>query len=92
MKRFGIVILKVFFVLYVLHLFLSVFTSQQRMLDTYAAEKKQYNEEILVEEENNKELSNTLDSLNTTEYIEHVAREKLDMYLPNERVYIDIDK
>ena len=29
---------------------------------------------------------------NKKEYIEEVAREKLDMYLPNERVYIDISK
>ena len=28
----------------------------------------------------------------TSQYIEEVAREKLDMYLPNERVYIDISK
>ena len=26
------------------------------------------------------------------EYIEEMAREKLDMYLPNERVYIDTSK
>ena len=29
---------------------------------------------------------------NSNEYIEQIAREKLDMYLPNERVYIDIGK
>ena len=29
------------------------------------------------------------DNINSKEYIEEVAREKLDMYLPNERVYID---
>ena len=26
------------------------------------------------------------------EFIEEIARDKLDMYLPNERVYIDIGK
>ena len=32
------------------------------------------------------------ENLNSTEYIEDVARNKLGMYLPNERVYIDISK
>ena len=31
------------------------------------------------------------DNIDTPEYIEQLAREKLDMYLPNERVYIDIN-
>ena len=31
-------------------------------------------------------------NINSKEYIEEVAREKLDMYLPNEKVYIDISK
>ena len=30
--------------------------------------------------------------MNTPEYIEKIAREKLDMYMPNERVYIDVSK
>ena len=33
----------------------------------------------------NEEKSN----VNSPEYIEAIAREKLDMYLPNERVYVD---
>ena len=69
-----------------------VFASQQKMLDSYAAEKKQYTESISEENSKKEDLSKTLDNLNSTEYIEEVAREKLDMYLPNERVYIDIDK
>ena len=39
-----------------------------------------------------KELQKTKENVNSTEYIEEVAREKLVMYLPNERVYIDISK
>ena len=37
-------------------------------------------------------LCNKKKNINSEEYIEEVAREKLDMYLPNERVYIDISK
>ena len=45
-------------------------------------EQKKYKEELT-------ELKN---NINSPEYIEEIAREKLDMYLPNERVYIDISK
>ena len=37
-------------------------------------------------------LNETLDNLNSTEYSEDIARNKLDMYLPNEKVYIDVNK
>ena len=65
---------------------------QQKMLNTYAAEKKQYTNEINEAKEEKEELNKTLEGLNSTEYIEDIARNKLDMYLPNERVYIDITK
>ena len=38
------------------------------------------------------QLLETKANINSKEYIEEVAREKLDMYLPNEKVYIDISK
>ena len=37
-------------------------------------------------------LNATKDNINSEEYIEQIAREKLDMYLPNEKVYIDKSK
>ena len=57
------------------------------------ADSKRYTEQIAAEEEKKK--SNYLKqraNINSKEYIEEVAREKLDMYLPNEKVYIDINK
>ncbi len=66
------------------------FVLQQRLLNSYASEKKEFIKEIEAAQEKKEELSSTLDNLNSTEYIEDVARNKLDMYLPNERVYIDI--
>ena len=65
---------------------------QQKMLDTYAMEKKKCLNEINEANEEKEELNNSLEGLNSTEYIEGIARNKLDMYLPNERVYIDITK
>lgn len=69
-----------------------ILLSQQKMLNTYAAEKNQYTNQILEAEKEKNELNNSIEGLNSTDYIEDVARNKLDMYLPNERVYIDITK
>lgn len=66
------------------------FVLQQRLLNSYANEKKEYKNQISTAEKKQEELTSTLDNLNSTEYIEDVARNKLGMYLPNERVYIDI--
>ena len=66
------------------------FISQQKLLNAYAKEKKEYSNQIEQANETKQELTDTLQSLNSTEYIESIAREKLDMYLPNEKVYIDI--
>lgn len=68
------------------------FISQQKLLNTYAAEKNQYSNQINSAKEEQNNLNSTLNSLNSTEYIEDIARNKLDMYLPNEKVYIDITK
>ena len=65
------------------------FISQQKLLNTYTAEAKQINTQIEEAEEIKQELADTKEHLDS---IEDVAREKLDMYLPNEKVYIDISK
>ena len=67
------------------------FISQQKLLNTYTAEAKQINTQIEEAEEIKQELADTKEHLDSKEYID-VAREKLDMYLPNEKVYIDISK
>ena len=51
-----------------------------------------YSKQIEQANETKQELTETLQSLNSTEYIEEIARDVLDMYLPNERVYIDMSK
>ena len=55
------------------------FVMQQQTLNAYKAEENKYQQEIQKAQ-------------TEQEYIEQIAREKLDMYLPNERVYIDIGK
>ena len=86
---------KVFKYTFIILIFINIvhiFITQQLTLNAYSAESKEYSSKIDEEKELQKELNSTIENLNSTDYIENQAREKLDMYLPNERVYIDITK
>lgn len=82
---------KIFIILFILY-FIYTLISQQETLNAYAKEEDRYNKYIEIAEEEQKELKSTKENINSNEYIEHVAREKLGMYYPNERVYVDIEK
>lgn len=69
-----------------------VLISRNQVLKTYKQEEKKYLDLIAEEQQRNSELQQTKENLDSTEYIEEIARDKLGMYLPNERVYIDISK
>lgn len=71
---------------------MSIFVSQQKMLNSYNAEIKNYDAQIADAKETQESLTEMKENVNSPEYIEQMAREKLGMYLPNERVYIDIGK
>ena len=64
--------------------------TQQKTLNTYKKEKETYTKQIAQEQETNQELNQVKENVDSTEYIEDVAREKLGMYLPNERIFYDI--
>lgn len=81
-------VLILFFTIY----FIYTLIAQQKTLNSYAREKERYNEQIEVAEDEQKELQEMKENINSDEYIEQIAREKLDMYYPNERVYIDTEK
>lgn len=70
----------------------NIFISQQKMLNTYNSDVEKYETSLAKEEETKASLLEIKENVNSSEYIEKVAREKLGMYLPNERVYIDITK
>ena len=72
--------------------FVVTLINQQQTLNTYKTAEKAYQEELESAKETKKELEATNESVSSLDYIEEVAREKLDMYLPNERIYVDIDK
>lgn len=65
---------------------------QQKTLNSYAKEQAKYNEDIEVAEDEQNKLQEMKSNINSDEYIEKIAREKLGMYYPNERVYIDVEK
>lgn len=70
----------------------SIFISQQKTLNMYNKEVAKYEEEIVKAEETKQSLLAMKENVNSPKYIEEIAREKLAMYLPNEKVYIDIGK
>ena len=68
-----------------------VFTlvNQQKTLNQYVNESEELAQEIQEQKDYNSELSKQQEDVNSLEFIEQTAREKLDMYYPNERVYVD---
>ena len=72
--------------------FIITILSQQKTLNQYKSEAETYTIQLETAEEEKEKLKQTQANANSTEYIEDVAREKLGMYLPNERVYIDMGK
>ena len=66
--------------------------SQQKTLNSYKAAEAEYNEQIEEANATKEKLLATKQSVSSIDYIEEVAREKLDMYLPTERIYVDIEK
>ena len=71
---------------------INIVISQQKMLNSYNSEIKVYEAQIKEEKETKESLNSIKENVNSPEYIEKIARERLDMYLPNEKVYIDIGK
>jgi len=82
---------KLFFTILIIYVAF-IFAKQQKTLNSYKAEQAYYNKQIEVKLAQQEELNETKNNINSEEYIEKMAREKLDMYLPNERVFIDTSK
>ena len=85
-------ILKVIIILIVLSYFIYVLIKQQTTLNSYQTEQDYVSSQIQDQQEYKNELADMEANTNSDEYIEQIARDKLDMYLPNERVYVDANK
>ena len=77
--------------LILLVLIYAIFTlvNQQKVINQYTSNSKELASKIEEQENYKKELVAEKDNVNSKEYIEQMAREKLDMYYPNENVYVD---
>ena len=68
---------------------ITTFFNQQNILNTYATNSEELTNQIAEAKEQNEKLKDKKQNVNSEQYIEEMAREKLDRYLPNERVYIN---
>lgn len=90
-KFFSSKIYKILLIIGIIY-FAYIFNMQQEKLDSYGKDKQYYESQIEDLKAQKEELLEKKENINSPEYIEEMAREKLDMYLPNERVYIDMGK
>ena len=79
---------KIIFIAILIYAIITVI-KQQKILNTYAVQSANLDTQIAEAKEEQQKLNEEKENVNSSEYIEGVAREKLDMYLPNERVYVD---
>lgn len=77
--------------LIILVLVYAIFTlaNQQKVLDQYNENSKELASKIEEQQTYNDELISEKENVDSKEFIEQMAREKLEMYYPNEKVYVD---
>ena len=76
-------------ILLVLIYALITLVSQQKVINQYSTNSKELASNISEQETQKAERTDKKKNVNSKEYIEQVAREKLDMYYPNEKIYVD---
>lgn len=69
-----------------------IFISQQTDLSTYKKQYKYYEEQMQVQEKEKQKLLSEKENAESDKFVEKMAREKLNMYYPNERVFVSINK
>ena len=63
--------------------------NQQATLNQYTEDSKKLAAQLEEAQDYKEQLTKENEEVDSIEFIEQTAREKLDMYLPNERVYVD---
>ncbi len=87
-KRFTVAMLAIFFVLY----FICVMIGQQIDISKKNKEIDALEEKIAAAQQQTEKLEKELENLNDPEYLEEMAREKLGLVRPNERVFVDVNR
>lgn len=88
MKNKGSLIKKIIFVLVVVYAIIT-FVNQQKVLNNYNIQVNNLKLDIAEAQKKQEKLNNQKENVNSLDYIEALAREKLGMYMPNEKVYVD---
>lgn len=92
MKKFlRSLIMKIVTILILIYVGITIINQQQK-IDSYSSNISYLNEEIKDANSYNAQLEEMQENINSEEYIEVIAREKLNMYKSNEKVYMDIGK
>lgn len=81
-------IVVIIFIIYAM----TTFMNQEKVLSSYKEQEQQVANQIEEAKEYQEELNISKENANSLEYIEQVAREKLNMYYPNEKIYVDNSK
>ena len=71
---------------------MTTFINQEKVLSSYKEQEEVVANQIEEAKEYQEELNVNKENANSLEYIEQVAREKLNMYYPNEKIYVDNSK
>ena len=87
MRKMGKLLKRLIFIVILIYAVITFF-NQQKILNTYASNNNTLSSQIEEASKHQKELTEIKENASSEEYIEEIARDKLDMYLPNERVYI----
>ena len=88
MKKSKKILIKVLVVLLGVYTIFTII-NQQQTLNQYEKNKEDLTAQIKEQNEYKEELTSKKENINSLEFIEQAAREYLDMYLPNEKVYVD---
>lgn len=88
MKNKNGLLKKIIFIVVLIYAIIT-FIKQQKILNNYTSQLNSLKVEIAEAKEHQEKLNDEKDNVNSLEYIETLAREKLGMYMPNEKVYVD---
>ncbi|MCI8654961.1 MAG: hypothetical protein HFJ48_03685 [Clostridia bacterium] len=82
---------KLIFIVLIIYATITII-NQQKTLNSYKATQEDLKEQIEEAKNYQEELNINKQNINSLEYVEKVARKKLNMYYPNERIYVDSSK
>ena len=91
MKKSKKIIIEIALLILIIYAIFTII-NQQQSLNQYSKNKEDLQEQIKEQVEYKEQLTAKKENVNSLESIEQMAREYLDMYLPNEKVYIDQGK